>query len=251
MQVKLRKIFTGVEPPKNTRFIFDKTSITRPAWIQLNNLPENIMFISTLINGKIQRYRNYLPTKNPLFLPVDYTKEEMRKFYNQFAKNYDKNTKSRNSKATQFLFEQIEIPKNAKILDLGAGSGISTVPLIKKGYNKITLIDFSEEMLELAKQKKELKNCKFIREDITQSKLKDKFNVVYSVFSFGSNSYFTPKEMPKLWIQIANYLEKQGKLLLIGYDYEPPKKLFKKIKSGKYEIIPNFKVEWYLGEKIN
>ena len=128
MKLQIKKSFSGREIPKNIKFTYDKTSSKRPAWIYVKNLQKNVMFLSTRANGKINHYRVYLSTTIPLFLPTNYTKEEMEKFYDKFALIYDDEVESRNSKATKFLFDKIKVPKNAKILDLGAGSWISSVP---------------------------------------------------------------------------------------------------------------------------
>lgn len=249
MQVKIKKTFSGKEVPKNTKFTYDKTSKRRPAWILLKNLPKNIMFLSTRIDGKINHYRVYLSTTIPLFLPTNYTKDEMRKFYDKFSEIYDDEIESRNSKATKFLFNKFKISKNSKILDLGAGSGISSVPLVKMKYNNITLLDFSKKMLTKAKQKNELKKCNFIQQNICKLKLNDKFDVIFSIFSFASSSYFNHKEMPALWKKIANNLKPNGIFMVMGNDFEPPKSLIKKIKSGKYEIVQGYKAQWYIGRK--
>ncbi len=251
MQVKLKKIFTSMEIPKNTKFIFDKTSKIRPAWIKVNNLPKNTGFISLGINENKYHYRVYLPSVGPLFIPIDYTKEEINKYYKKFAKDYEKKINPMNSKAIEYLFSKIHLSNNIKILDLGAGTGISTIPLIKKGYNNITLLDISNEMLSIAKKKKELKRCKFIQKDISTMKINNKFDLIFSAFSFASNNYFSQKEMIQLWEKIAKNLKPNGILMLIGNNSEPNPKLFRKINSGTYDIIPNsFKAKWYIGEKI-
>lgn len=249
MKFKIKKSFSGKEVPKNIKFTYDKTSPKRPAWIYVKNLPKNVMFLSTRANGKIHHYRAYLSTTIPLFLPANYTKEEMEKFYDKFAQIYDDEVESRNSRAAKFLFNKIKLPKNAKILDLGAGSGISSVLLVKMGYKDITLLDFSKGMLTKAKQKKELKNCKFIKQDITKLKLKESYDLIFSIFSFASSSYFNDKEMSKLWKNVTNILKPKGILMLMGNDFEPTRNLIKKIKSGKYEIISGYKAQWYIGKK--
>ncbi len=249
MDLKIKRCFSENEVPKNTKFVYDKTSKKRPAWIFVKNLPKDTMFLSTRVNGKIQYYRTYLTTEFPLFLPIDYTKDEMRKFYDRFTETYDKGVKSRNSDAAKFLFKKHKVPKDAKILDLGAGSGISSVPLIKMGYKDITLLDFSKKMISKAKKKKELKNCKFIQQDISKLKIKNKFDVIFSVFSLALSSYFTEKDMERLWKEVHKILKPEGILMILGNDFEPPKKLFKKVKRGKYEIIEGFKAQWYIGKK--
>lgn len=251
MRVKIRRLFSGEEVPEKIRFIFDKTSKKRPAWILVKNLPKDVRFLGTRINGKIFYYRFYLSPTIPLFLPTDYTKEEMEKFYNKFSQTYDDEIGSRNTQAVSFLFDKIRISKEAKILDLGAGSGLSSLPLIKEGYKDITLLDFSKGMLLKARKKKELKNCKFIVGDITKLRLKQRYDLVFSAFSFASNSYFDDKEMPKLWLKITKMLKPHGIFLLIGNDFEPPNALIKKIKSGKYEMSKGgYKTQWYIGRKI-
>ncbi len=249
MQIKIKKSFSGKEVPKNTKFTYDKTSKRRPAWILIKNLPKNIMFLSTRIDGKNHHYKVYLSITIPLFLPTNYTKDEMRKFYDKFAEIYDDKIGSRNSKAAKFLFNKSKISKDAKILDLGAGSGISSVPLVKMGYKNITLLDFSKEMLSKAKLKNELKKCKFVKQNISNLKLNNKFDVIFSIFSFASNSYFNYEEMPTLWKNITNYLKPNGIFMLMGNDFEPPQLLIKKIKSGKYEIVSGYKAQWYIGKK--
>ena len=249
MKFQIKKSFSGREIPKTIKFTYDKTSSKRPAWVYIKNLPKNVMFLSTRANGKIHHYRIYLSTTIPLFLPTNYTKEEMERFYDKFAQIYDNEVESRNSRATKFLFDKIKLPKNSKILDLGAGSGISSVPLVKMGYENITLLDFSEGMLAKAKQKKELKNCKFIKQDVTKLKFKERYDLIFSIFSFASSSYFDDKEMPKLWKNVITLLKPKGILMLMGNDFEPPKNLTKKIKSGKYKIISGYKAQWYIEKK--
>lgn len=247
MEVKLTRIYSGKKFPKEKKFIYDKTSKKRPAWILIKNLQKNIMFLNTKINGKIEHYRAYLSPDIPLFLPTNYTREEMRKYYDKFSEIYDDEIKSKNEEATIFLFGKIKLNKNIEILDLGAGSGISAVPLVKKGYKNITLVDFSKKMLEKAKKKKELKGCKFLQKDITKLNLNKKYDLILSIFSFASKSYFNEEEMQKLWRRIYSHLKPQGILMIMGNDFEPPSVLIRKIKSGKYEIVPKYKSQWYIG----
>ena len=67
MIVKLKKHFSGKEVMQNIKFTYDKTSKKRPAWIWVENLPKDVMFLSTRIDDKIHHYRIYLSTATPLF----------------------------------------------------------------------------------------------------------------------------------------------------------------------------------------
>ena len=64
----------------------------------------------------------------------------------------------------------IKEPKEKKILDIGVGTGLLTYELYKKG-GQIYRIDFSEKMLELAKQK--IPKGKFYCYDIKSDLPKD------------------------------------------------------------------------------
>ncbi len=252
MKVQLRKIFLGNESKFN--IIFDKSGKERPAWIEVKKMPENIQFIYVRINdGTPAYYVCWYPRIN-LFMPLDPTPLEMRKYYNRFAKVYDSFVKTGNITEATALLKKVTslLPKNAKVLDLGAGTGQSTIPFAKRGY-KVTLFEISEEMLNIAKHRKELKKCKFIRDDVRNLKLKDRFDLMVSVNSFGCLApYFKEKEMPGLYKKVANQLKPKGLLALSGYDYEPPKNLFRKIESGLVTLTKGkgtYKHKYYIGRK--
>lgn len=61
------------------------------------------------------------------------------------------------------------------ILDIGGATGVFSIPLAKKGY-KVTHVDISEKMIEIAKQKSNgLTNIEFVRADSSELNMfKDK-----------------------------------------------------------------------------
>lgn len=250
MKVKVSRFYIGKEVgKKRIKVDYDKSNKNRPAWIFIKGLPKKVAVVSVRINENSIFYRIYLSSRVPLFLPADYTKEEMRKYYDKFSEMYDSIIKSHNIPAARFLLKQINLPKDAKILDLGAGTGLSAIPFVIAGYQNITLLDYSKKMLEKAKKKKKLTRCKFVSKDIKRFNFKEKFDLILSIFSFASNSYFDEKDMPFLWKRVFQTLKPKGTLALMGYDYEPPKALFKKIKKGKYNITKDYLMKWYIGKK--
>jgi hypothetical protein len=118
MNVELKKYYSGKEVMIDVRFTYDNSSKKRPAWIWVENLPKDVMFLNTRIDNKIHHYITYLSTTIPLFLPTNYTREEMRKFYDKYAPVYTKEVASRNRLASAFLLEKVKIAKDEKILDL-------------------------------------------------------------------------------------------------------------------------------------
>tara|TARA_Y100000310_G_scaffold341787_1_gene442105 strand:- start:7976 stop:8623 length:648 start_codon:yes stop_codon:yes gene_type:complete len=80
-----------------------------------------------------------------------------KQFYNKRAKAYEVLfNKFRYAKTLQTIVKsvKIEIPDNAKILDLGCGTGLATQALIQRFPKaEITGLDYSEEMLKICHEK--------------------------------------------------------------------------------------------------
>src|SRR3989344_9006536 len=95
--------------------------------------------------------------------------ELVRKGYNKIPEKYNKQRKIYQSKPLLLKFLKY-IPKNAKVLDLGCGTGISVAKFLDGKDCKVTGIDFSDGMLELAR--KNVPKAKFIKMDITKMKFK-------------------------------------------------------------------------------
>lgn len=82
------------------------------------------------------------------------SKEEILKYYINWTKEnkFNQDMKNWNYQAPQNtvkLFNKYTPNKNIRILDAGCGTGLVGIELQKYGYNNITGVDFSEEMLNL------------------------------------------------------------------------------------------------------
>jgi ubiquinone/menaquinone biosynthesis C-methylase UbiE len=75
----------------------------------------------------------------------------MKTSYDVIGRNYD-NTRQADPYLTQWLFEELDLPKGAHVLDVGCGTGNYTIALSGKGLH-FTGIDPSERMLEEARKK--------------------------------------------------------------------------------------------------
>ena len=241
---------------KQPKLSYDKKSKERPAWIEID-LPEEIRFLSVRFKHRLYIYQTYL--RSGLFLPIDYTNKEMSRFYDRWADKYDLdvNQGKTNIKEAEFivsLLDKYNKNKNIEILDLGAGTGILSEILVKHGYKNITLVDFSQEMLNKAKKKNLLKGCKFIKADVRKMNLRKKFDAACSLFSFGSTSYFKKEEIPVIFNVLKKHLKKNALFFTVGHlKHEEYEKQFKILKSGEHSFpgISKYKfyVDYFIGRK--
>ncbi len=252
MKIVPDAIYVKRKLPKGLKIIFEKTPARRPAWIWAKGLPDKAAFMRFKI-GKLQKseyYRTFLlPQGFHFFLPVNWTKDEIKRYYDKLSKKYDVHVTKTNISAADFLINKLKVSTEAKILDLGAGTGITSERLIAAGYKNMTLVDISKNMLNLAKKKHALQECKFIRQDVRNLKLKEKFDLAISILSFAYTNYYKEEEMPALWRIVAQHLKHHGVLALFGHNMEPPAKLFKKIKTGTYLLSGRWKMPYYIGVK--
>src|SRR3989344_5298121 len=129
--MEIRQIFKKIDAKRySLKFTYDKKSKGRPAWIRIKNVPEGINFISIHLGKKgvagqrTQFYKTYLP--KGLFIPIDYTKEEISKFYDEYSKDYDELLELQPA-AAEFLIKKVKrYILGGEMLDLGAGTGAIT-----------------------------------------------------------------------------------------------------------------------------
>jgi len=258
MKIKIDKVFAVTKAqPKIVRYHRGKI---RPSWIQIKGLPKNTGFIKLVVGeGKTKRYYAYRiwNIQTNVFVPVEFSFKDTQYYYDEFCKIYDRLIKNlpKNIEAGSLMLDflkKYKLNKNIEILDLGAGTGIITELFANEGYKNITLLDFSEGMLNKAKKKKSLNECKFLKRDLKKLKLTKKYNIIMSFFSVGLPSYFTDEETLQLLSKINIYLKKDGLIMLIGfYDLPKDNPYFKTLKKGK--MITNKKkgyyFDYYIGRK--
>ena len=82
--------------------------------------------------------------------------QELKERYNQWAKDYDSDLAlDFGYLAPKYATESfaLHVPKEASVLDAGAGTGLVGEALIKLGYRDLVAIDMSKGMLETASKK--------------------------------------------------------------------------------------------------
>ncbi|MDZ5010498.1 methyltransferase domain-containing protein, partial [Clostridium perfringens] len=90
---------------------------------------------------------------------------DSKEFFNKVAFEWDNMCKHDDIKLREII-ELSSIRNNAKILDVGTGTGILVSYLLEKSPLKITAIDISENMIMVAKEKYKDDGVEFIVKDV-------------------------------------------------------------------------------------
>lgn len=231
MKPVIKKYYVGKEVKKQ-KFKYGGSG-KRPSWIFLH-VKEKPTFIKLLIDNEEIIYERFLP-KN-YFAPLNATPKEYKEFYDEYSKHYNEAEKL-NEQFIKEIINEINKGKDAKILDIGAGTGLLALKLIKKGYENITLLDISKKMLNIAKSKIKNKKVKFIVSDLfSLNEIKEKYDIVLAILVL---HYYSDKA-DKMLDLIHNKLKKGGTFISIDAQsrilrninkFLKPKKMFKKVRK--------------------
>ena len=81
-------------------------------------------------------------------------------------------------------FDEVQITAGSKVLDLGCGDGKITATMAEKfPLSKITGLDISSELIQLASQTYQLPNLEFICQDLRQLNVVGEFDYLFSFFA--------------------------------------------------------------------
>ena len=138
------------------------------------------------------------------------TKQNIKQSFDKGAKSYENNCDIQRLICHQLVNFFLERKgktssfKGIKGLDLGAGSGILSIELLKFiKFEKLHLIDFSDKMLELAKKKIKQNFVTFEVKDFEDLNEIKKFNFIFSNMSFHWSKNFN-KLLKMLLEKISN-----------------------------------------------
>lgn len=142
---------------------------------------------------------------------------EYSNYYDDIYKNKDY------AGETEFLLDVIKKfskSKGNRILSLGCGTGTYEILLKQAGFD-ITGVDFSKEMLDIAKLKVEKLNIKidFLEGDVRNIKLEEKFDNVLAMFNIIGYQN-TNKDVEDFIKNAADHLDSGGLFMFDGW-YQP------------------------------
>lgn len=105
------------------------------------------------------------------------------------------------------------------VLDLGCGTGSLTVRLQEQGYDMIG-VDYSMEMLEIAREKSEGKDILYLEQDMREFELYGTVRAVLCVCD-SINYILEPEEVIEVFSLVDNYLDPDGIFLFdFNTDYK-------------------------------
>ena len=136
--------------------------------------------------------------------------------YNKIAKKYEEEY-GNDLSDTPYIDSFLEETDGKKILDIGCGTGTLSEYIANKGFN-VDAIDFSEEMLKIARSK--IKNVNFIQMDMRNINNDEKYNgimLAYSLF------HISKKEVKEVIPKYYDLLKENGTMLIILQEGEGEK----------------------------
>jgi 2-polyprenyl-3-methyl-5-hydroxy-6-metoxy-1,4-benzoquinol methylase len=112
----------------------------------------------------------------------------MKQWYEELFENYslkyDKESfTTGTSGECDFMEQEIGFNKQARILDIGCGTGRHAIEMAQRGYHHITGVDLSDAQLTRAKEKAQEKNLKidFQKHDARDLSFHDEFDLVIMI----------------------------------------------------------------------
>lgn len=141
------------------------------------------------------------------------TKVSIVQKFNENAEKYDSQRKKLIPCFDDFYSIPVSIMEptssSPTVLDIGAGTGLFTSFILKKFPEaKVTLIDISDKMLNVAKERfSNFSNINYVVADYTSYQFDQKFDVIVSSLSI---HHLTDTEKKNLYFQIYNWLNEGG-----------------------------------------
>ena len=137
--------------------------------------------------------------------------------YNKIAKTYSRKFSNHSEHIDEFL---ALIPKNGSIVDVGCGVGVDAEYMKSKNFDVIG-IDFSKEMLKIAKQR--FPQVKFRLHDFRKLNFKsDSFNGILASFSL---IHIQKKDIPRTLKRFSKLL-KIGGIIYLSFQAGRPREIF-------------------------
>jgi len=122
------------------------------------------------------------------------------------------------------IFRGFDLPKTAKIIDIGAGDSFFVDSLIKLGYRDITVLDVSAKALERAKKRlgEDAEKIEWIVSDVTEFQPGTRYDFWHDRAAF--HFLTVEEEIEKYISTVKRAVAKDGYLVIGTFSENGPKK---------------------------
>ena len=165
----------------------------------------------------------------------------MKNAYKKFAYYYDEVIQETNYDLWVEFVEPY-LKKDDKILDLACGTGTFITMLKLNGFEFVSGLDLSDEIIEIANEKRKINrlNIDFYVEDMMSFKVKEKQDVITCFFD-SINFLKDKNEIKKLFNSVYNALKPNGYFIFDIFS----KEMLKEYENNKFEKdFETFKIKW-------
>jgi ubiquinone/menaquinone biosynthesis C-methylase UbiE len=118
----------------------------------------------------------------------------------------------------------LNLPKGAKIIDIGGGESKLAGVLLEKGYTDITVLDISEKVIQKAKRnlREKADKIKWIVSDITEFNTDTKYDLWHDRATF--HFLMSEKQIGKYIATAKRNINKNGYLIMGTFSTKGPRK---------------------------
>ena len=150
------------------------------------------------------------------------------------------------------FFTENNIPKEAKIIEVGGGDSYLVDNLLDLGYTDVTILDISENAIERLKNRlgEKANKVKFIVSDVVEFLPNEKYDIWHDRASF--HFLTSDEDIEKYKELVSNFINKDGFLFIGTFSENGPlkcsgleitqyrKEKFEKVFSNDFKIINSF-----------
>lgn len=131
-----------------------------------------------------------------------------KEFFNSIASEWDDKYGHHDANKVKKIIEMSNIKKGSSILDVATGTGVLISYLLETSPSKITAVDISDKMIEIAKKKYENSKVEFVVQDVMDfSRGSYDYVFVYSAYP-----HF--KDKKALFKHLYSLINDGGKLII-------------------------------------
>lgn len=255
-KLRLKSVYEKVSAEHKSGISFDKNGKNRPAWVNVpwGSDPENLIKFLSVSGEDGETIAYYKLRVGDYYLPLNASSEEEHHFHSIVAKEFDE-INSANKQIGEFIVSKLNElnidDSGQELLDLYCATGMTAEMLQPMGFSKTTLLDFSQEMIDVAKCKPELEAAEAIVGNFFEWKTDQSFGVITCVMGM---HYHEGDDLRRFLSKVSEILDNEG-LFICAQPSAPSelKQYFEMIDEGVIDFNnkgKTTKLPYFIGRKL-